>query len=285
MADSGAQLSRIAYLGPAGTFSEEAALLYRGDRAAELVPFASIPAVISASETRMVEEGVVPIENSLEGSVPATLDVLIHESALYIKHELVVPIHHFLLAPPGVSAREAKALFSHPQALGQCRRFVDRCLPKVEIVAALSTSRAVEEMLAHPAPALAIATQRAALLYGASVLAENIQDEQTNVTRFVVLAQEDSPPSGRDKTSLCFTLPHDKPGVLYAALAEFATRQINLTKIESRPTKEALGKYIFLLDAEGHRRESPLAEAIAALRTKTETLRVLGSYPRYSEPE
>lgn len=276
---------KIAYLGPAGTFSEEAALTYRGDRPWLLLPFASIPAVISAAETRLTEEGVVPIENSLEGSVSATLDILVHESSLRIKQELVVPIYHFLLAKPGVAVHEARVLFSHPQALGQCRRFVDRCLPKVEVVAALSTAKAVEDMLAYPEPAVAIATRRAAELYGAHVLAENIQDQQSNQTRFVVLAQEDNAPTGRDKTSLCFTVPHDdRPGVLCAVLEEFARRRINLTKIESRPTKETLGTYIFLLDFGGHRTDPLVAEALDAIKPKTSWLKIFGSYPKHAVP-
>lgn len=276
----------MAFLGPAGTFSEEAALLYRGDRPWELVPFASIPAVISATETRITEEGVVPIENSLEGSVSATLDILVHESSLRIKQELVVPVHHYLLGRPGVAVTEARVLFSHPQALGQCRRFIDRCLPKVEAVAALSTAKAVEDMLACDSPALAIATRRAAELYGASILAEEIQDEPSNVTRFVVLAGEDSPPTGNDKTSLCFTVPHDfRPGVLVAVLEEFAKRGISLTRIESRPTKKLLGTYVFLVDLEGHRSDALVAEALEAIKPKTSMVKIFGSYPRVTPGE
>jgi prephenate dehydratase len=283
---AGQDATRIAYLGPAGTFSEEAALLYRGDRPLELVPYASIAAVVSATETRMAEEGIVPIENSIEGSVSATLDVLVHESNLRIKRELLIPIHHYLLAKPGVKATEARVLFSHPQAVGQCRRFVDRCLPKVEVVAALSTAKAVEDMLAYEAPAVAIATKRAADLYGASVLAENIQDQQSNVTRFVVLAVDDSPPTGRDKTSLSFTVPEDfRPGVLVAVLEEFARRGISLTKIESRPTRRVFGTYIFLLDLVGHRTDPVVAEALETIRPKTSTLKIFGSYPQYQETE
>ncbi|MDA8219065.1 MAG: prephenate dehydratase [Dehalococcoidales bacterium] len=273
---------RVAYLGPEGTFSEEAALIYRGDRPAELLPFASIPAVISATETRMADEGIVPIENSLEGPVLSTLDILVHESALRIKHELVVPIFHYLLAKPGTKAEEAQVLFSHPQAIGQCRRFIDRCLPKVEVVAALSTAKAVAEMMAYSAPAVAIATKRAGLLHGAEVLAENIQDQQSNLTRFVVLAPEDAPPTGRDKTSLCFTVPGDRePGTLCAALQEFGKRGISMSKIESRPTKEGLGTYIFLVDIEGHRTDPLVIEALDAMKPKTSLLKIFGSYPRY----
>lgn len=276
---------RVAFLGPAGTFSEEAALLHRGDRPWELLPFASIAAAISTAETRMADEAVVPVENSLEGSVSATLDALIFESSLLIARELVVPVFHFLLARPGVRAQQAEVLFSHPQPLGQCRRFIDRCLPKVEVVASLSTARAVEEMMAFERPAVAISTRRAAALYGAEVVAENIQDQQSNVTRFFVLAARDGRPTGRDKTSLAFTVPGaDKPGTLHAVLEEFARRQINLTKIESRPGKEQLGRYIFLLDFEGHREDPLVAEVLEAIESKVSMLKIFGSYPRYEGP-
>lgn len=272
---------RIAYLGPEGTFSEEAALLYRGEQTWELLPFASIAAAISAAETRLADEAMVPIENSLEGSVAVTLDSLIFESNLLICHELILPVHHFLLGRPGLRVQQAKVLFSHPQPVGQCRRFIDRCLPGVEVVASLSTAKAVSDMLAYPEPAVAIATRRAAMLYGAAVLAENVEDSAANVTRFVVLAQKDSPPTGRDKTSLAFALPAaEKPGVLHEALGEFAARGISLTKIESRPTKETLGRYVFLLDLEGHREDPEVAAALAALAPRTSLFKVFGSYPR-----
>ena len=272
---------KIAYLGPAGTFTEEAALGY--DDRAQLIPFSSIPAVAVAVETGIAQEGVVPIENSIEGSVTDTLDLLIHESSLVIRKELTLPIAHFLLTKPGTEANEIKIVFSHPQALAQCRRFIERCFPKAEVVAALSTAAAVEEMMAHQAPAAAIGTRRAAELYGAEVLAQNIQDRASNVTRFVVLATTDSAPSGLDKTSMCFTTAEDRPGALCDVLKEFAERNINLVKIESRPTKESLGKYIFLVDLEGHREDLVVKEVLQKVQAKTHWFKIFGSYPRYSE--
>ena len=268
---------KIAYLGPAGTFTEEAALAY--DLQAELLPLFTIPAVASAVETGMAEEGVVPIENSLEGSVSATLDLLIHESSLLIKQELVLPINHCLLVKPGAKAHEVKAVYSHPQALGQCRHFLDTCFPRAEAVAALSTAAAVEEMLASQVPAAAIATQRAAALYSVEILAKGIQDQASNVTRFVVLANEDHPPTGNDKTSICFYFAEDRPGVLASVLEEFAQRSINLTKIESRPSKEALGKYFFLVDLEGHREDPLVKAALERVVAKTAQFKIFGSYP------
>ena len=270
---------RIAYLGPQGTFTEDAALLH--DKTAQLIPFPSIPAVAVAVTSGMAEEGVVAIENSLEGSVTDTLDLLIHESGVFIRKELVLPIEHYLLVKPGTEAGEVKVLYSHPQALGQCRNVIERCFPKVDVVAALSNAAAVEEMMASIHPAAAIGTRRAAELYGAEILARGIQDKASNVTRFVVLALTDHPPTGSDKTSLCFSFADDRPGVLCEVLQKFAERNINLAKIESRPSKESLGRYIFLIDIEGHHDDSLVSEVLNQVREVTSLFKVFGSYPRY----
>ncbi len=271
---------RIAYLGPQGTFTEDAALLH--DKTAQLIPFPSIPAVAVAVASGMAEEGVVAIENSLEGSVTDTLDLLIHESGVFIRKELVLPIEHYLLVKPGTEAGEVKVLYSHPQALGQCRNVIERCFPKVNVVAALSNAAAVEEMMASTHPAAAIGTRRAAELYGAEILARGIQDKASNVTRFVVLALTDHPPTGSDKTSLCFSFADDRPGVLCEVLQKFAERNINLAKIESRPSKESLGRYIFLIDIEGHHDDSLVSEVLKQVREVTSLFKVFGSYPRYT---
>jgi prephenate dehydratase len=271
---------RIAYLGPQGTFTEDAALLH--DKTAQLIPFPSIPAVAVAVASGMAEEGVVAIENSLEGSVTDTLDLLIHESGVFIRKELVLPIEHYLLVKPGTEASEVKVLYSHPQALGQCRNVIERCFPKVNVVAALSNAAAVEEMMASTHSAAAIGTRRAAELYGAEILARGIQDKASNVTRFVVLALTDHPPTGSDKTSLCFSFADDRPGVLCEVLQKFAERNINLAKIESRPSKESLGRYIFLIDIEGHHDDSLVSEVLKQVREVTSLFKVFGSYPRYT---
>lgn len=271
---------RLAYLGPPGTFSEEAALKY--DSQAGLVPMATITAVVSAIDAGMADEGVVPIENSLEGSVAETLDLLIHTARpLMIHDELVLPIEHYLLARAGAQPEAIKTIFAHPQALGQCRGFIERCFPKATVEAALSNSAAVEEMMARDGAA-AIGTRRAAEIYGAHVLAAGIADRSPNVTRFVVLARGDHEPTGDDKTSLaCAFAVEDRPGLLVGALQEFSQRSINLSKIESRPSKEKLGTYIFLMDVDGHRGEPALAEALARVEEKCSFFRVLGSYPRH----
>lgn len=273
-------MTRIAYLGPPGTFTEEAAIRYAPDGL--LISFASIAAVAEAVETGMAEEGIVPIENSLEGPVNDTLDLLIHDSELALRHELVLPIEHYLLVKPGTQVNEVQVIYSHPQALGQCRRFLERCFPKAQMMAALSTAAAVEETMASDKPAAAVAPRRAAALYGAQILAERIQDSPHNETRFAVLAPTDHSPTGDDKTSLCFTFAEDRPGLLVTALQEFAQRNINLAKVESRPTKTELGRYFFLVDLEGHRLDPKVAEALEGLRHHVSLLKVFGSYPRWS---
>jgi len=270
---------RIAYLGPPGTFAEEAALLY--DDKAELVPFPSIPAVATSVSTGMAEEGIVPIENSIEGPVTDTLDLLIQETSPLIQYELVLPIDHHLLAKPDTQVQDVEVIFSHPQPLAQCRHFIERCFPKAIAVAALSTSAAVEQMMSEPIHAVAIGTQRAAVLYQAKIIAHSIQDRTPNITRFVVLAPTDHGPTGCDKTSCCFSFGEDRPGLLYQVLKEFADCGINLTKVESRPSKESLGKYIFLIDLEGHRQDTVVTEVLAKAQRMTNLFRIFGSYPRY----
>ena len=270
---------RVAYLGPPGTFSEEAALLH--DKTAQLISVPTIPGVAAAVASGMAEEGVVPIENSIEGSVTDTLDLLIHDSVLLIREELVLPIEHHLLVKHGTEISDVKVLYSHPQTLGQCRQFIERILPKVEVVAALSTASAVQEMMGSSSQAAAIGTRRAAKIYGAEVLAKGIQDRASNVTRFVILAPEDHAPTGADKTSICFSFAKDRPGELVEVLQEFSTRKINLAKVESRPSKEVLGKYIFLCDLEGHRDDPLVSEALEGVRRKSSMLKVFGSYPKF----
>ena len=270
---------RLAFLGPAGSYTEEAAIKYDTD--ATRVPFASNPAVAAAVDAELADQGVVPIENSLEGSVTDTLDLLIHESTLLISDELVLPIHHSLLAAEGTETRDIKVVYSHPQALAQCRSFLAKCFPEAELVASLSTSAAVQEMLAQGPGRAAIANQRAGALYGAKLLAQRVEDNPNNVTRFVVLAKSDHEPTGADKTSICFSFEGDAPGLLYGVIGEFSNRGINLAKIESRPTKQSLGRYVFLVDLLGHREDELVREALVDVQGQVSMLRVFGSYPQY----
>jgi prephenate dehydratase len=274
----------IAYLGPAGTWSEQAAMRH-GGAGATLLPLSSFPAVVSAVETGLADAGVLAIENSLEGAVGTTLDLLIHETELSIVAEVVLPIRHMLLARPETALGDIRVLRSHPQTLGQCRRFIERVLPKAQTAASLSNTAAVEEMLEEQNSA-AISTPRAAELYPVQILARDIQDRQTNETRFVVLAPSDAPPTGDDKTSLAFsTSKAERPGALVALLNEFAMRSINLTKLESRPARERLGHYIFLCDLDGHREDAHVAEALRGVAEQADWLKVFGSYPAYRNGE
>jgi prephenate dehydratase len=273
-------MTTIAYLGPPGTFSEEAAIAFGGSNA-EYLPLTNTPAAVTAVETGLASVCVLPIENVLEGSVPTTLDLLIHETELRIVGETVISIQHYLVTRPGLTLGQIKVLYAHPQALGQCRRFVERCLPSVATVASLSNSAAPAEALADERPAAAISPLRVAQTLGAQILAHDIQDRRDNVTRFILLSREDSPPTGDDKTSFCFGFREDRAGVLVESLQELAPAGINMTKLESRPSKEVLGQYIFLVDINGHRSDAPVAEALDRIREKTGLFKVFGSYPCY----
>ena len=270
---------KLAYLGPEGTFTEAAALLY--DPSATLIPYPTITSVATSVDQGNASLGIVPIENSLEGSVTDTLDLLIHHSNLKIVNEIVIPIEHCLLMKELMPNNEIEVVYSHPQALGQCRHFLENNFPNAQIVAALSTAAAVAEMLHCESPAAAIATKRAAIIYGARVVAEGIQDNPNNTTRFVILAKEDHEFTGNDKTSICFSFGEDRPGILYMVMGEFASRNINLAKVESRPNKETLGRYIFLMDLEGHRTEPHLGAALQKVDDNTSFMKILGSYPHY----
>lgn len=271
----------IAYLGPPGSYSEEAALAHGGVQAGYL-PLASMPAVITAVETGAATVGVLPIENMLEGSVAVTLDGLIHETDLHIVGEIVIPIRQCLVARAGISLPDIKVLYGHPQSLGQCRRFIERCLPGVATIASLSNSAAPAEALADERPAAAISTLRAADLTGATILARDIADTLSNVTRFVVLSSDNAAPTGDDKTSFCFGFnKEDRAGALVGALEELAHEGINMTKLESRPSKEVLGSYIFIVDVNGHRAEQHVARALERIAAQTGLFKVFGSYPRW----
>ncbi len=271
----------VAFLGPRGTNSEDAALVY-GGRDAEFVAFSSIPALTSAVETGLADVAVLPIENSIEGPVSTTLDLLIHETGLRICHEVVVPIRHVLVGVPGARLDAITEVVSHPQALGQCRRFLERFLPNARQVASLSTAGAVREVVEGGDPSkAAIGPLRAHELYGGQVLAREIQDNRGNLTRFVVLAQEDAEPTGDDKTMIGLTVRENVPGSLSRIIAPFAEGKIQLTSIASRPTKGWLGDYVFLIDFQGHRNDPEVRRVLAALEEPAAQLKVFGSFPRY----
>lgn len=269
---------RVAYLGPEGTNSHDAALARYGD-AAQLVPFYDIPAVIAAVGAGVVDEALVPIENSIEGSVTVTLDMLIGDAAPRIVGETVLPVRHQLVARPGTRITDVERVVSIAQAAAQCRTFLRERLPGAQVFPALSTAAAVAACV-HSDRLAAIGTNGAARLYGMEVIAVDIQDSVDNATRFVALGCGSTATTGHDRTSIVFAFAEDRPGSLVGVLTPFADRAINLTKIESRPTKAALGRYHFLIDCEGHESDAKVADAIAAIRPLTAGLRVLGSYPR-----
>lgn len=274
---------KLAFLGPAGTYTEEAALLY--DPSAELRPCPSITAVGLAVAAGDTGQGVVPIENSIEGSVNFTLDLLVSEASIFIHNEIVLPIEHYLMGKPGTKLADVEVIYSHPQALAQCRDYLEGNFANAARSASLSTALAVGDAMGSEIPAAAIAPRRSAELYSAEILDSGIQDVAANVTRFVVLAKEDHAPTGNDKTSLFFTFEQDAPGQLYAVMGEFAQREINLAKIESRPTKRSLGQYVFFVDCDGHREDRLLGQAIDSVAGRVSSLRVLGSYPKWVQEE
>lgn len=274
---------RLAYLGPPGTYSEEAAMLYDPD--AEYIAAATMPGVVQSIHDGEADEGIVPVENSLEGAVTFTADLLIQETTLKIKSELVLPIHHCLLAKPDGSDEDVEVIYSHPQSLGQCREYLLRRFPNASTIPSASNSAAVSDMLNSERRALAIAGKRAARMFSAQILEERIEDNASNATRFIVLASEDGAPTGEDKTSMCFNFDADKPGSLVSVLQEFSERGINLSKIESRPTRRSLGRYFFLVDVDGHKADDSVRDALEAIAEKVSMLKVLGSYPRYTPPQ
>lgn len=271
-------MPRYAFLGPEGTYSEEA-LLGLGVPDLEPVPLTTIPDVFLAVESGKADFGIVPIENSVEGSVNATLDALAFDHDLTISAETVLDVHHALVVPPGTRLEEVVQVIGHPQATGQCRKWLARSLPGRPIVAANSNAEAVKIAVATPGMA-AVGPALAAKLYGGVVLVEDIEDFAGNQTRFVVVGRESATRTGRDKTSLALFLRADKPGALLMILSEFAYGEINLTKLQSRPTKRALGDYMFFIDLEGHVDDESVQLALNCLRLKLRIVKVLGSYPR-----
>lgn len=275
---------QLAYLGPEGTYSEEAARRYVARRANgtpyELVAVRTIPELLYAVDRGEHDLGIVPVENSIEGSVGLTLDVLVHEVDLRIVAEEVLPIRHRLLTRPGVPIERVTKVVSHPQALGQCRRSLTRLLPHAAPVPVSSTAEAARMVAETAEPWAAIGTELAARLYGLVVAADEVQDVHENMTRFIVVGKGQHPRTGCDKTSIVFAFKEDRPGNLYRALREFAERNINLTKLESRPAKRSLGDYIFFVDMEGHVEDADVAAALGALEKMCAFFRLLGSYPR-----
>jgi prephenate dehydratase len=274
---------RIAYLGPEGTYSHEALMRSGGADGADLVALPTIHDTIVAVHEDRADRALVPIENSLEGAVNATLDTLVGEAVdVAIVGEVVHEVHHCLVAPAGVALEDVQTVVSIPQASAQCARFLRTELPDAAIVAANSTAEAVRAVVEEGGGRAALGNRLSASLYGGEVLRDGVEDTAGNATRFVWLAPAGVRASGTGewKTSVVFWgAGDDAPGWLVRCLSEFAFRGVNLTMIESRPRKLGLGHYVFFADLEGRDRDAEVAAAIEAVRGQTEQLRVLGSYP------
>ena len=268
--------AEVAFQGEVGAYSEEAAFQFFGS-SIQIRPRETLEEVFKAVEEEGVQFGVVPVENSLEGSISRVYDLML-DSALRVCGEIELRVIHCLIASPGAGLDTIKRVYSHPQALAQCRNFLKHL--NAELIPTYDTAGSVkmikEEGLADSA---AIASARAAEIYGMKIIAREIEDNPNNFTRFFILSREDSPPSGNDKTSVVFSVKN-RPGALYGALDEFARRNINLAKLESRPTRQKPWQYNFYLDFEGHRGDRPAQEALENLEKISIFVKVLGSYPR-----
>jgi prephenate dehydratase len=271
---------RVGFLGPHGTFAEEALLTQPDLSAADQVPLRTVPQVITAVETGEVDVGLVPLENSIEGTVTVTLDTLAFDTELLIQREVDLPISLHLCARPGTKLTNVRTIVSHPNPLGQCRAWLASKLPDVELVAANSTAEAASQVAAAERADLAsIGTKFGAELAGLEVLASEIEDHPENETRFVLVGTGIPAPTGHDKTSIVCFQREDRPGSLLAILQEFAARAINLTKLESRPTKQGLGEYCFFIDFRGHIEDEVVADCLRTLVANQADVKFLGSYP------
>lgn len=267
-------IALISFLGPKGTFTHEAASIMGDD----LVPFCNIPAVMESVDSGQCRYGVVPIENSIEGPVGITLDSLAHKFNLNIYDEIIIPISQNLIANPGCGMDDIRDVYSHGQAIAQCQEFIEK--HDFQPHYALSTARAAKDIIGDKSKA-AIANAKAAELYDLEILESNIQDVDNNETRFVVVSKESHEMTGKDKTSIIFSIYEDRPGSLYNILGIFQKDNINLTKIESRPSKQGLGKYLFFVDFEGHKDDEKISDILEEIEKETYFFKVLGSYPEF----
>ncbi len=276
---------RVGFLGPSGTFSEQALLTQRDLAGGAPAPYDSIPDVLAATTAGEVDYGFVPLENAIEGTVNVTLDLLAFDHDLLIQREVVIAVQMNLLAPPGATVEGLKTVVSIPVATAQCRQFLTERMPGVVTQAANSTSEAARAVAEAGDPSVAaIGTSLAAELHGLDVLATDIEDHPENQTRFVLVARAGIPAqTGHDKSTIVVFQKADRPGSLLSILQEFAARAINLTKLESRPTKRGLGDYCFIMDLEGHVDEELVADCLRDIRSKQEDVKFLGSYPAAGE--
>lgn len=276
----------MGFLGPFGTFTEQALLTQADLSAGELLPFRTVPDVLDAVESGEVDLGFVPIENSIEGTVNFTQDALAFDHDLRIQREVVLDIEHCLLAVAGTALGDIKEVLSIPVATAQCHHYLRTHLPDAEIRAASSTAEAARMLAENPAPGVAaIAPRNAGALYGLEVLAAGIADHGANQTRFVLVSKQGVPaPTGHDRTALVIYQRADQPGSLISILQEFAARRINLSNLQSRPTKRGgLGDYCFIVYADAHVADELLADVMRSLHSKQGAVKFLGSYPAAGE--
>jgi len=275
---------KIAYLGPPGTFTEEALDKFIGDVSQiKKMPFPTITEVIKSVDRGEADEGLVPIENSIEGSVNITLDILTFESEVKIIGEVTIPVKHSLIGKKKIKLGKIRRIISHPHATAQCRKFLAANLKGVEIIAANSTAEAVKILKKEDDDVAAIGTKTAAKIYDLEIIESDIEDNKDNKTRFVFIGNRIQPKTGSDKTSMVCFLKEDRPGSLYNILKEFAQRDINLTRLESRPAKKNLGDYVFMIDLDGHLHDKNVFEAIEVLRRGVYLVKILGSYPKWTD--
>lgn len=273
--------TRFTYLGPEGTFSEQALRRVPAAERAELRPARSVPDALDAVRDADADAALVPLENSVEGAVGVTLDELANGEPLVITREVVLPVRFMLAARPGRTLQDVKTLASHPHAAAQCRGWVHENLPDVTTVDVLSTAAAAAAVARGEYDA-AICAEIAVEHHRLSVLAKDIGDHPDAVTRFVLVSRPGAPPAptGNDVTSIVVYIAHDRVGSLLGVLTELAARGVNLTRIESRPTGNTLGRYCFFLDCLGHVADARMGEALMGLRRTSAAVRFLGSYPR-----
>ncbi len=270
---------RIGFLGPLGTYSEEALRSQQDLAGAELVPMRTFVDILSETQAGTVDAGFVAIENAIEGTVNASLDTLAFDTDLLIQREVVLDVTMNLLAPPGVALDDIKVVMSHPVANAQCRGFLRTKLPNAEVIPANSTADAAQTA-ARESGMAALGPALAGEVYGLSVLAPDIADITGNQTRFLLVAPEGIPrPTGHDKTTVVMTQHADRPGSLVSILHEFAARNINLTKLTSRPARTTLGQYCFIADFNGHIHDDVVANCLLNVRAKHAYVKFLGSYP------
>lgn len=275
---------KIAYLGPPGTFTEEALDKFIKDiNQIKKISYPTVVEVIKSVDRGEADEGLVPIENSIEGSVNITQDILTFESEAKIIGEVTIPVKLSLISRKKIGLEKIKKVISHPHATAQCRKFLSTNLRDAEIIAANSTAEAVKILKKENDDIAAIGTKTAAKIYNLEIIESDIEDNKDNKTRFVFIGNRIQPKTGEDKTSIVCFLKEDKPGSLYNILKEFAQRNINLTRLESRPAKKDLGDYVFMIDLDGHLHDKNIFEAIEILRKSVYLVKILGSYPKWIE--